>query len=305
VLTNVDGEVEVQTKGVWQAVDVGFKVDESSVVKTGRGGSCDLQFGRLATLHLSENTLVALKTIGLGEVKKAVDLEVISGTLTAKVSKLLADQRFHVRTDTVVAGVRGTRFLVSKRGTTTSVAVAEGLVALVPPANGPEAVQKALDSSPSVGPGHEADLSRAGETPVVGPVGEANRRTLEATASMTILNSLPVENSTSGAGSGSAFGPAVLVDPAPGVVLDAKKSPVSLTWRSVAGASSYEVTLSRVGETGTNPLAWTTPDLSVGLGLAGPLGPGTYEWAVTAVRTNLNLTEDRSRPARARFTVTR
>jgi len=77
---------------------------------------------------------VSLKAIGVSSQKKAVDLELLTGAVTAKVSKLLGNDRFQVKTDTVVCGVRGTRFVVTTNlGAPTTIGVAEGSVALLPP----------------------------------------------------------------------------------------------------------------------------------------------------------------------------
>ena len=179
VLTYVAGDVSVKTGDTWVLVDVGEKVLESSAIKTGKNSSCDLQFGQLGVLHIAESSLVSLKTVGLSSSKKAVDLELVSGAVTAKVSKLLQDQRFQVRTNTVVCGVRGTRFMVSQRGEEkTSIAVAEGSVALVPPTYDPkvmeassktpeqaamvqEVMKKILESSPTVTVGKEVEVTHA------------------------------------------------------------------------------------------------------------------------------------------------
>jgi hypothetical protein len=117
--------------------------------------------------------------VGLSDSKKAVDLQLISGVVTAKVSKLLQNQRFQVGTNTVVCGVRGTRFMVSqKKDEKTSIAVAEGSVALVPPTYDPEALEnltdnpeqaaivrdameKILASSPTVTVGKEVEVTKA------------------------------------------------------------------------------------------------------------------------------------------------
>ena len=134
VLIYTAGEVEVQTTGTWTPIDTGETVSIDAKVRTGKKSACDIQFARLGVVHLAETTEISLKTIGVSSKKKAVDLELLTGAVTAKVSKLLGNDRFQVKTDTVVCGVRGTRFVVTKKtGTPTTVGVAEGSVAILPP----------------------------------------------------------------------------------------------------------------------------------------------------------------------------
>ncbi len=301
VVTYLDGPVSVQKAGVWVEADVGTRVDESSLVKTGRGGTCDLQFGRVGTLHLAENTVVSLKTVDWGA-KKTIDVEMVSGQLTAKVSKLLGGQKFHVRTDTVVAGVRGTRFLVSKTGGKTQIAVAEGLVGLVSPSRSPDEVQQALAAAPSVGAGNEAEVVRAGGVPAVRPLGEENRKALDATAGMIILETLPAEP--------AARNPQIdspLLTPASGAVIHTDGlSELVFRWTPFPDATGYEVALLQSLDEGSRPVtSWTSPSESVTLLFPGQLEPGTYVWEVAAVKTKVNFTQDRSPPVRGTFQIAR
>jgi len=201
VLTYVDGDVSVQAGGSWNPAEMGDEVSTASVIKTGKASVCDLQFGQLGVLHLAAETVVDLKKVRIASQKKAVDLELVAGTVTAKVAKLTGDQRFQVRTATVVAGVRGTRFMVTvKAKGRTSIAVAEGLVALIPPTldngaldalatdPGREAlvtsvVGKVMESASSIGVGSEVEVtpaSMAASSQAITQVVEALTAVLEA-----------------------------------------------------------------------------------------------------------------------------
>jgi hypothetical protein len=143
-LTFVTGTVAVMKDKIWISVTVGDSVAEDAVVKTAGDSSCEIQFGQTGIIHVAENTTLVLRTAVISEAHKAVDLELTVGSVTAKVAKLAIDDHFQVRTDAVVCGVRGTKFNVEKSADeTTTVAVAEGKVALMPPSFDPVSLENA------------------------------------------------------------------------------------------------------------------------------------------------------------------
>lgn len=256
VLTYVSGDVSVQVDGSWAPVDVGDKVKEASVVKTGKNSSCDLQFGQLGILHISEKSVVSLKTVGLSDAKKAVDLQLVSGAVTAKVSKLLQDQRFQVQTNTVVCGVRGTRFMVTQNANEkTSVAVAEGTVALVPPTYDPktledssktpeqaalvqQVMQKILESSPTVTVGKEVEVTHA----EMAKPSEAVSQIVEALAAVNsapAAPATPAADQTPATGAATpATGPSATSSTSPSLALSAVLTQSLDTYQKAAPADS-------------------------------------------------------------------
>jgi outer membrane protein assembly factor BamB len=152
LVTFVSGEVSVKTDADWAPVDTGASVPVGSSIRTGKDSYCEIQFGKTGSARIQENTTIILGEVALAAAKNAVGVKLVSGTIACKVNKLAAKDRFQVRTQTVVCGVRGTQFLVRSEGTDrTAIAVKEGKVALMPPsydAAGLESLAKApADSS--------------------------------------------------------------------------------------------------------------------------------------------------------------
>lgn len=300
VMTFVEGEVSILEAGVWSPADIGTRVTTSSTVKTGPQSSCDLQFGSLGSIRLSASTTVKLVDVGLGKKTKAADLELVSGAVAAKVTKLVGDQRFTVRTKTVTAGVRGTHFLVREESGRTNVAVAEGVVALIPPSR-----DQRWAEAPAVAAGQEARVERAESNPVVTPLSEERRRDLERSRDLSVLETLPPPPPSTPAASlpSSGLAAPILVSPRSGEVIRlTRTSNVELRWRTVDGATGYVVRLSSLRDGVTTLIAdWTTPGDSVTASNLEAWAPGTLTWEVQAVRSRLLLEDETSAPSQARI----
>ncbi len=229
VLTFVAGEVEAETGGTWKPVDTGDTVSVDSKVRTGKKSACDIQFAQLGVVHLAESTDVSLKTIVVSSKKKAVDLELLTGSVTAKVSKLLGNDRFQVKTDTVVCGVRGTRFVVTKKeGTPTTIGVAEGSVALLPPTYDAQKLDD-LSASPdqkSVVDAVRASILQASTTVTVGSQAVVTKASLQksAEAIAKIEDSLAQLPTPVPAAPGSAPAPVVVPDTVTQALQDYQKA---------------------------------------------------------------------------------
>lgn len=210
VVTYIAGDIQVQNGTAWEPLDVGDTVAENAQIKTGKKSSCDIQFGQLGVVHLSEATTASLKTIGISSKHKAVDVELLIGSVTAKVSKLVGSDRFQVRTETVVCGVRGTRFAVTTGGTgeSTKVAVAEGRVALIPPTydakkfdnltttnEGDNLVQaveaKILELSSSVEVGSEVVVTKASLTKPAEAIARIQEAVVALSENQKVLSTAP------------------------------------------------------------------------------------------------------------------
>jgi hypothetical protein len=143
----VSGSVQVQRNGDWVELKEGDTVSRDSIVRTGKGAECDLQFEKLGALHLRADTMVLLKNIDISSLHRHVDVGLTAGSVVAKVSKLTERDRFQVQTNAVVCGVRGTRFLVTKIDEDkTLIAVAEGKVALIPSSFDPQKIESRANS---------------------------------------------------------------------------------------------------------------------------------------------------------------
>jgi outer membrane protein assembly factor BamB len=136
VVTLVEGKVQFKASpsAAWKDADIGDTIPVTGAVKTEEAASCELQFGKTAIVHIMAKSTLEIRAIDISQAKRSVELSLLNGALVAKVDKLVGTKdRFQVRTDAAVCAVRGTRFLVRcASDSSTSVAVSEGSVALIP-----------------------------------------------------------------------------------------------------------------------------------------------------------------------------
>ncbi|HPE37268.1 MAG TPA: FecR domain-containing protein, partial [Spirochaetales bacterium] len=129
----VEGFVERGREGSWATLEIGDSVEADDSIRTGPDGVCEVQFGGSAAVRVQPSTLFMINTLALSDTSSQVDGSLAIGTILNKVSKLAGNDSYMIRTETSVAGVRGTEFVISTdsvKGTT--VAVKEGKVAMLP-----------------------------------------------------------------------------------------------------------------------------------------------------------------------------
>jgi outer membrane protein assembly factor BamB len=128
-----DAEVRHAQEQAWLVLDVDDSVIGNDRVKTGQESFCEVQFTEFGIIRIQQETEVLLKSIFLKEEKNKVRVKLDKGNLLCKIDKLSKGEEFQVETGTVLAGVRGTEFMVREiQGGKTVVAVNEGSVAVVP-----------------------------------------------------------------------------------------------------------------------------------------------------------------------------
>lgn len=114
-------------------LDIGMGVPESATIETGPDATCEIQFAEYGSVHLSPDTRLTVSRLLRDGAHTEAEMNLAVGAVVCKVRKLSGDDRFNVRTQEMVAGVRGTVFLVSTDGSSSSrVAVTEGSVAVLP-----------------------------------------------------------------------------------------------------------------------------------------------------------------------------
>lgn len=165
-------EGETQT-----TLDIGMRVPENATVETGSDATCEIQFAEYGSVHLSPDTKLTVSRLLRDGDHTEAEMNLAVGAVVCKVRKLSGDDRFNVRTQEMVAGVRGTVFLVSTDGSSSSrVAVTEGSVAVFPastvtvPSEGTDAVAsrapstlfgKIAASMPNLAAGEEVVVTKA------------------------------------------------------------------------------------------------------------------------------------------------
>lgn len=188
IITFISGDVYIRSSDEWIYAEIGQLLESKAALKVAAGGYCEIQFGDRAVVRLEEDTELALNTIGLEPGKARVGLELVQGSVISRVMKLSSDERYTVKTQSVVCGVRGTEFRVKQvQGADTVLAVQEGAVAVLPPeldidtliersgakAESVAVVLKSIESSASVVAGNEEiSLNRESFAEVKEPVKE-------------------------------------------------------------------------------------------------------------------------------------
>jgi hypothetical protein len=180
-VTFVCGPVQLIQGTTAGALDIGMNVPVDATIATGADATCEIQFAEYGSVHLSPNTKLSVSRLFRDATHTEAEMKLSVGSVVCKVRKLSGNDRFNVRTSEMVAGVRGTVFLVSTDGTSSSkVAVTEGSVAVSPAstvtavagaigANGDSSAQgqaidvseKIVSAMPCVSPGQEVTVTRA------------------------------------------------------------------------------------------------------------------------------------------------
>lgn len=112
------GAVYVKAKGasVWSIVSKGLNVDIGDVIKTGSDGRALIILKDKTRLMLGNDTEVEVSEFFLGKGKRSAVYSVSTGKLRAVVAKFSGKSDIKVKTQTGVAGVKGTDFIVMNQG---------------------------------------------------------------------------------------------------------------------------------------------------------------------------------------------
>ncbi|MDA3958919.1 PQQ-binding-like beta-propeller repeat protein [Oceanispirochaeta sp.] len=130
----LSGDVSVNRGGEESFLDIGDSVMQSDLIETGDDGYCEIQLGEIAVVRMESNSILQLQALMTSDKGSRMAVDLKNGTVLCKVKKLLEEDSFQVKTNTVVCGVRGTQFSVSSDETIqdTLLAVKEGAVAVMP-----------------------------------------------------------------------------------------------------------------------------------------------------------------------------
>ncbi len=130
-LSFISGTVESRADDPadWKTAVSGEEMSMSYTVKTGEKSNAKIDFSDGVKIFLEENTTVKLKEIKKPSEKSTLDiaLEIINGAIFFDVSKR-EGSKFEMETSTAVAGVKGTKGVMSFNNDTTGVMVTEGRV---------------------------------------------------------------------------------------------------------------------------------------------------------------------------------
>jgi hypothetical protein len=131
----IDGEVEVFDidEDEWVKVRTNYVLAEGDILRTDEGSKCEVKLDDGTLLKLDPETVIALGEFDFSEEGSDTLLDVISGSVLMKITKLGDGDSFDVNTVSAVAGVRGTEFNVTVDGldedAVVEISVLEGKVA--------------------------------------------------------------------------------------------------------------------------------------------------------------------------------
>lgn len=125
--SSINGEVEVRhekdTK--WDFSKLDTKLYVLDHVKTGEESQAIIGFADLSTFLVKAESEIVVTT----PPKKDSKIGLVWGTIKANVKKMVKDGTMEVEMSQAVAGIKGTRFIVTETGTTSTLSVTEGTVA--------------------------------------------------------------------------------------------------------------------------------------------------------------------------------
>lgn len=131
VITYLSGEVyfaEEESED-WAEPEAGQKLKQGTILRTGIDGELDIRLSSETLLRLDNNSLMILEKSTL----KNVNLTLTEGRLYGRFHKLFKEQDINIKTDTVVAGIRGTDLVFETRDKESVVYALSGITEVFNP----------------------------------------------------------------------------------------------------------------------------------------------------------------------------
>jgi len=124
------GDVKLVSDGKTVSANVGDKITQGMIVKTGKKSVVDIYFQGSVIRILDDSSVVMKELVkNVTDSKELTELYVEKGKVFSKVTRKLVDgEKYRINTPTAVAGVRGTEFLVSEENGKSTIACIEGKV---------------------------------------------------------------------------------------------------------------------------------------------------------------------------------
>jgi len=135
-LVDFEGDVSLQKQGeeIWLPVEKDIPLEQGDRIKTGSDAYVEILIDDGSSLRMEENGEITLEQLSADSVTKKIASEVSLwfGRLLSNIAKFTnKGSRFDVQTPTLVAGVRGTEFIVETTDSKqTDVGVFDGEVAV-------------------------------------------------------------------------------------------------------------------------------------------------------------------------------
>lgn len=133
VVALAGSNTEAPLKGQERALALGDKLNEGSVISTGKNGFLTLELADATRISIPSNSQVALAKLKMTKFTKSprTEVKLLQGRVESKVSSLQGNKgRFEVSSKLAMAGVRGTHFRVGVNENGIANEVLEGGVAV-------------------------------------------------------------------------------------------------------------------------------------------------------------------------------
>ena len=150
LISFIAGRATVETVDGNRGAAIGevLRRDDTIAVQS---GYVELQIGSIGAVRIDEGSVVRMSRLDLGTSGSDVELALEAGVLFNKIESLAGTSDYRVRTQTTVAGVRGTEFAVyADPSQAVRIVVREGSVAVVPAA-ADLAAPAVADAAPVIG----------------------------------------------------------------------------------------------------------------------------------------------------------
>ncbi len=131
----IDGDVEVYNQDIdaFEKIRTNHVLVEGNVLRTNADSRAEVKLDDGTLLKLESDTVISLGEFDLSQSGSETLLDVISGSVLMKITKLGDGDSFDVKTVSAVAGVRGTEFSISvsdeSENAVIEISVLEGKVA--------------------------------------------------------------------------------------------------------------------------------------------------------------------------------
>lgn len=130
-VTDISGEVWILKQGerYWLPVELDTPLEQSDRIRTGATSFAEILFDNGSVIKIEENTDIYLKELSADSDTKNIISKIFLkiGTLLSNISRFVhKSSRFSVFTNTMIAGVRGTEFVVTASDEKTDVGVFSG-----------------------------------------------------------------------------------------------------------------------------------------------------------------------------------
>lgn len=118
----VDGKSE--TSADWGELHPGSELDRGSLVRTGFDSAADIRLQDRSVVRVMEETVFSLASLGT----QRIEMEVQEGEVVTRLERIIGTQELTIRSESTVAGVRGTELVVSVEPQRTTVYGLSGTV---------------------------------------------------------------------------------------------------------------------------------------------------------------------------------